>query len=445
MSDTDKKAAEKQEEERIRKWRAERAVAAEKEKEARVREAKEKRAQELAAEEAEAKAAAAALLPNVDSLQKIQAKIRRRNRKAKISFMLQIIFIVLVPTALVVGYLSERAVPLFEAKSVISITKPAKDNAGGLGGLLGAVGGSNDMNETFMADAFIKSKALMDMLEERMGIVTYFSSSALDPYTRLREVPFLSRTKEDGFSSFVFSSIDIQTGLLTLYVRAPEPGIAIEISDTVLELTVAQVNLLSENLFKYRTALARQSVIDAETALTQAQTTLTQLQIDSGEADPTARVAGIYATITKLEVDLADIESQIQRASVAGQTDDLLTQRLFTLKENIQELIDWQRARLISPPRGGGLSLNQLLLDYELASLQLRIAEETLSTTRLSLAKASDDAALSQSQLLIVVPPKTSDYATLPNIPKVGFITFLVLLSALSLYRLMPSARQTHR
>ncbi len=443
MSDSDKKSAEEKEEERIRLWREERAAAAEKEKQERIRIAREKRAQELASEEEQKKSAAAALLPNAESLKNIQKKIRRRNRRAKAWFALQIILFVIVPTGLVVGYLSERAVPLYEAKSVISITKPAKNNSVGLGGLLGAVGGAGEMNETFMAAAYIKSKALMDKLEEKTGFVTYLSSDALDPYTRLREVPFLGRTKESGFSRFVFSSIDIQTGLLTLYVRAPEPDMAIKVSEVVLELTVAQINQLSENLFKYRTELARQAVADAEANLTKAQTALTQLQIDSGEANPTARVEGIYTTITKLEADLADIEGQIQRASVAGQNDDLLTQRLFTLKENTQGLIDSQRARLISPPAGGGLSLNQLLLDYELDALQLKIAEDALSTARLALAKAEDDAALAQSQLLVVVPPKTSDYATLPNIPKTGFVSFLVFLSALSLYRLMPSARRT--
>ena len=96
-----------------------------------------------------------------------------------------------------------------------------------------------------------------------------------------------------------------------------------------------------------------------------------------------------------------------------------------------------------SPSRTGGHSLSQLLLDYELAALQLRIAEEALSTAFLALANATDDAALAQSQLLVVVPPKTSAYATIPNIPKVGFVAFLLFLSALSLYRLMPSTRQT--
>jgi len=443
MSESGKQTAEEKEEERIRLWREERAAAGEKEKQERVRIAKEKRAQELAEQEEEEKAAAAKLLPNIESLQKIQAKIHRRNRGAKVWFVLQIILFVLVPTGLVVGYLSERAVPLFEAKSVISITKPAKDNSAGLGGLLGAVGGAGDMSETFMAAAYIKSKALMDKLEDRMGLVSYLSSDALDPYTRLREVPFLSLTKEDGFSSFVFSSIDIQTGLLTLYARAPEPDMAIEISEAVLELTVAQINKLSENLFKFSIALAQQSVVEAEVALTQAQTALTQLQIDSREANPKARVEGIYTIITKLEADLADIEDQLQEASGSSQNDDLFTQRLFTRKENIQGLIDRQRARLIDPPSGGGLSLNRLLLDFELASLQLRIAEETLSTARLTLANTADDAALAQSQLLVVVPPKTSDYATLPNIPKTGFVSFLVFLSVLSLYRLMPSARRT--
>ena len=443
MSDEKEPENDEAESERIRKWREERAMAAEKEKQERVRIAKEKRAKELASQQSEEKAAAAALLPSEETLKATKAKIRRKYRRAKIWFVLQIILFVIVPTGIVIGYLSEWAVPLYEAKSVISITKPAKENSGGLGGLLGAVGGgSGDMNETFMADAYIKSQALIDQLEEKMGLVTYFSSDTLDPYMRLHEVPFLSITKGDGFAYFVFSSIDIQTGLLSLYVRAPEPDMAIEISNTVLDLTAKQINNLSERLFQFRTALARQSVDEARLGLTEAQTTLTQLQVQSGETNPTARVEGIYATITKLEAELADIEGQLQLSDDAGQSDGLVGQRLLSLKENIVELITNQRARLISPPVGGGRSLNQLLLDYELTALQLRIAEETLSTALLALANTSDDAALAQSQFLIVVPPKTSEYATLPNIPKVGFVAFLLFLSALSLYRLMPSARK---
>jgi hypothetical protein len=44
----------------------------------------------------------------------------------------------------------------------------------------------------------------MDQLEDKMGLVTYLSSPALDPYMRLREVPVLSITKMGGFSYFVF-------------------------------------------------------------------------------------------------------------------------------------------------------------------------------------------------------------------------------------------------
>jgi capsule polysaccharide export protein KpsE/RkpR len=444
MSDPEKPAAGEEETERVRKWREERAAVAEKEKQERVRVAKETRARELAAQQDEDKAAAATLLPDRETLEATKNRIRQKYRRAKHWFTLQIIMFVIVPTGLVVGYLGWYAVPLYEAKSVISITKPANDNSGGLGGLLGAVGsGSGDMNETFMADAYIKSQALIDQLEEKTGLVTYFSSDALDPYMRLRQVPFLSITKEDGFAYFVFSSIDIQTGLLTLYVRAPEPDMAIEISNNVLDLTAKQINTLSESLFRFRTELARQSVSEARSVLTEAQTTLTRLQVESGEINPTVRIEGIYATITSLEAELADIEGQIQLSDDTGQTDRFVGQRLSALKENVLELIDTQRARLVSPPKDGGRSLNQLLLDYELASLQLRIAEETLSTAILALASSSDDAALDQSQFLIVVPPRTSDYATIPNIPKAGFVAFLLFLSALSLYRLMPSARKS--
>jgi len=460
MSDKTPENSDAAEAERIRKWRADRVAAAQKVKQEQARVVTEKPAPtpEYAGRKPVARfgdvepfaafekktGGADGLLPSAEAIQATKAKIRKRKRKATVSLILQIVVFVLLPTALVVGYLSERAVPLYEAKSVITIIKPGTDNGGGLGGLLGVVGGAGggEMSETFMANAYIKSKALIDQLEDEMGLVSMLSGPDMDPYTRLRDVPFLSLTKEDGFSRFVFSSIDIQTGLLSLYVRAPSPEMAIDVSNAVLELTATQINQISEKLFKFRTDVAQRSVDEARVVLTNAQRTLTQLQIDSGEANPAARVEGIYATITKLETDMAEIEAQIQRANVSGQSENLITQRLYTLKENMQALADQQRARLISPPSNGQRSLNQLLLDYELAALQLRIAEETLLTAFLALEKASDDAALAQSQFLVVVPPKTSAYATLPNIPKTGFVAFLTFLSVLSLFRLMPSSRR---
>lgn len=443
MNDQPAQTAEEKEAERLRKWREERAIQADKDKQERIKVAKEKRAQELAAEENESKTAAAALLPNPESLRLAKIKIRKRNRRAKAGFILQILLFVLVPTGLVIGYLNQYAVPLYEARSVVSIAKPARDNNPGLTGLLGAVGGANsNMNEAFLAQAYIESLALMESLEAELGLVTFFSSPALDPYTRLRDIPQLSVSKTNGFRYFVFSSINIQTGLLTLYVRAPEPNMAINISEVALTLTAEHINGLSEKLYQHRTSLARQSVTDARLALTEAQAELTQLQIASGEANPVIRVEGVYATIGKLESEIVELNTEIQRAGVAGQRDDLMTQRLVTLRENIQSLIVEQRALLIEAPENGGRSLNQLLLDYELALLQVRIAEETLSATLLALANASDEAALAQSQFLIVVPPKTTEFANLPNIPKTGFVAFLVFLSLMSLFRLLPSARK---
>jgi len=442
MSDFPEQTAEEKEAERIKKWRAERAEIVEKEKQERIKEAKEKRAKELADKETADKAKAAALLPTTESLQVVQDRITEKIRKSKRQLIWQVVLFVLVPTAIVVGYLSFFAVPLFEARSVISITKAGGENDPGLGGVLGAIGGPSNLDEAFMANEYIKSQALMEQLEEDLQLITFYGSPAMDPLNRLRPIKPLRISKLDRFSRFVTSSINIQTGLLTLYVRAPDPDLTIKVSNAVLRLTAQHINNLSENLFQRRTSLARKAVFNARQALTKAQTDLTQLQIRSGEANPKVRIEEVFSTIKQLESEVLKLETEIQKATLAGHDDANQTQRLVQLKEGLQGRIEKQRLLLVTKSENGGRSLNELLLDYELALLQVRFAEEALSTTLLALTKASDDAALAQSQFQVVVPPKTAQNASHPNIPKIGFVAFLIFLSALSIIKLLPPSQK---
>ncbi|MFG5384131.1 hypothetical protein [Yoonia sp. R2-816] len=423
--------------------KAERIRKAEEEKAERVRKAKEARAAELAAEAEAQKEAARKLLPSAAGLEVARAEIKTRSKQAQQSFLRQLLIFVALPTLLVTLYSGFVATPLYEARSVMVASKAGRDNEEGLGGLLGAVGGGqSNLHEAFMAHEYVRSRAMMVQLEQDMDLVTRYSGPQMDVVRRLRDVPALGINKSDQFSRFVDSSINIQTGLMTLYVRALSPDDANQISEQIITRVAERVNALSSELFGERIAQAEGAVAQAREALVQAQAYLTQLQIDSGEANPQARIEGIYRTIGQLETTAEELRGQIDAAEVAGQSDTYQTQRLEELEAAQQARIEELRRKLVQDPDGNGdRALNTLLLEFELAVLQVRIAEETLTAALVGLVQAQEEAALGRSQFQVVVPPNTGNIPSSPNMLINALIAFFSTLSALSIFRLLRSNR----
>lgn len=430
-----------EESERIRTWRAARQAVAEKERLERAKAMREARAKELVEEEAQQMAAARKLLPTKNTLSAAQETISKRTQRNRAKWWVGFILFVLIPTNAVTGYMGIMAVPFYEARSVTVITSAAPQDDTSIGGILGANlgGGSQSLQKAYMAHEYLQSQALMELLERDLGLITLLSSKAVDPLRKLRDVPFLRINKRDQLSRFVESSIDIQSGLLTLYVRGLTPEDAQKVSEHILVLMDKQINSLSEELFVERIAQSTKSVDDANDALLEAQANLTRLQINNGEADPKARVEAIYETIRQLQSELEKTRSDIALLKASGASKTYQSQRALELEANLQERIAAQR-QVLFESSAGRAPLNSLLLDHELATLQVRIAQETLSAALMDLADARKEAELGRSQFQVVVPPNTSSIPSSPDTFLVFLLTFLTTFALFSFYRLIRSS-----
>ena len=430
-----------EESERIKKWRAERLAVAEKERLERAKAMKEAQAIELAEEEAQQMAAARKLLPTKNSLSAAQETISKRTRRNRANWWVGFILFVLIPTCAVTGYMGIMAVPFYEARSVTVITSAASHDGTSIGGVLGANlgGGGQSLEKAYMAHEYLQSQAMMELLERDLGLITLLSGNAVDPLRRLRDVPFLRINKRDQLSRFVDSSIDIQSSLLTLYVRGLSPEDAQKISEHILVLMDKQINSLSEELFVERIAQSTKSVDDANDALLEAQANLTRLQIDNGEVDPRARVEAIYETIRQLQSELEKTRSNIALLEASGQSHTYQSQRALDLEANLQERIAAQR-QVLFESSAGHAPLNSLLLDHELATLQVGIAQEKLSAALMGLADARKEAELGRSQFQVVVPPNTSSIPSSPDTFLALLLTFLTTFALFSFYRLIRSS-----
>ena len=341
---------------------------------------------------------------------------------------------VIAPTVAAAIYLFGFATPLYEAQSVIAITKSSDAGSNGSTGLLGGMERPSNLTEVFRADEYIKSQALMDSLEIELGLVSEFSSSAIDPIRRLRTIPILSQSKLMQFDRFVESSIDVQSGLLKLHVRAPDKEQAIAISQAVLRNAEIQVSQLGEQLFDNRETLAARMRENAERQVAEAQAALVALQLKYQEVDPRFRIEGIYARIKDLENQAQELQNEIQMAEVSGVRNKARTDSLIEMESNLRAQIAEERSQLVATSGSSGIPLNNILIEYELASLNVEMAREAVKTAIEAQAATVQEAALNRSLFQVVVPPRTAETAVYPKIPGVLALVFVICLAVFAVF-----------
>ncbi len=431
------KAAEEKEE-RLAKAAAEREERLKKaaeEKEQRIAKARAEREAAQKAKEQADRAEAAKLLPSAEEIETTRNQLRKRANRLRQRVIAQFIILVILPTVAAAAYLHFMATEFYEARSVISISRLGNDGGQEIGGLLGSLGGgTSNLHELFMANQFVSSQALIDHLEDELGVISTFSSEAIDPLQRLRDYPWLNILKRDQFHRFVESSIDVQTNLMSLYVRAPDRAQAVEISYAILEQTSDWVNKLAVDMFNARIQSAETTVEQARTALTEAQAALVRLQLETQEINPRLRVEGIYATLQALEAERQQIIAQIAREEVRGAAVQIPAAQSRALLERTEERIATQRALL--GHGAGETPLAGALMRSELQQLQVRIAEETLSTALQELLTARRSAELGRFVFQVVVPPQTANQPEYPDIPVALLMVFVLSLVIFSTVRM---------
>lgn len=422
------------EEERISKWRQERQKVAEKEKQQRLKAKKTEREEEEKATAKKLEKEAEKLLPEQDVLDCKQAThmhmITSKRKKNQMSFLL----FVILPTLIYGIILKVTVVPLYGAKSILAVTSQNSSESVSVAGVM--TGGTDSQKDAFKAYEYIKSKALMDRLEEEMSFITLLSSDYIDPFNRLSDVGWAGKSKQDQMDRFIFVAVDIQTGLLSLEVRTPRKDEAIRVSKLIVNKTSEHLNNLSDDLFLLKVATEEKAVDAARTDLKESKSKLLTLQIESGEQNPLAHIKSVYKQIAELEAQALDLQNKISRAEIAGVRQSTSINLLVKNEAELRERILSYRKQLVYPSSDGSLSLNSLLQNYELAMLDVKISEEILVSSLQSLMLVRRDAAQGRALFQVIVEPATADLPLYPNIIKSVFICFILLFSGFMLINL---------
>jgi capsular polysaccharide transport system permease protein len=460
-------------EDRIRKWRAERLRVAEEDRDtraqdaaaarqaraedaaaarearvqdaatarqARAEEAKRARQEQIAAEEENRRAEASEQLPSEDMVGRARMLLLERRQARFRELSRQLALFIGVPTLIVAVYLFFIATPLFETESAFTVQTSQDSAAPPAGGLFAVAVSSSTMPDAFKAREFILSHQMMTLMEEKHGFMSYFESSEMDPLSRLGAIPGLNTDRHAYYLRRVKVGVDVQEGLLRLHVQARTPEDAVRFARNILEFAELQVNHLSEKVRTDQITSLNADAEEAEKQVLLSRREVAAVQSRRGDIAPEETTAGIYQLISNLEIQVADTERERDTLLQNGLDKSPMLPRLEARISALQKQIGEQRGRLVD--RGSNRSLQRTLGEYENAMVLKEIAQTRWESALRTLEQAKLQVLRQRRYFVIVVEPSApTSSSTFDIFGKIATI-LLALLGIYAVVRVILAMRR---
>jgi capsular polysaccharide transport system permease protein len=320
-------------------------------------------------------------LPNDLEIQDARLAIIERRQIRWRSIFRRVLVFVLVPLLVVLFYMWVVATKLYQGEAIFTVQTSSQSAPSPSAGLF-AIGGANStIGDAFKAREFILSRPMMDYMEKRHGFMSHFASSDMDPLTRLKSPLGLNRDPYKYYLERVRVAVDVQEGILRLYVQARTPEDAMRFGNAILASAEGHVNRFSDKISEDQISSLTHDVQSAERQVADARRSLAVVQARRGELAPEQAATAVYQLISNLELQQAEAQRERDGLLSQGLTDSPLLPRLNARVNELNAQVSEQRRRLVNP---GGNSLQTTLNEFENASARKQIAqarwESTLNT-----------------------------------------------------------------
>lgn len=348
----------------------------------------------------------------------------RFSRWAKLSF----VFAVVLPTIVVALFYAFMASPQYATQSMFAVrgsadSSSAMDSAGLFAAAGGAVG--TEIADSFIVQQYILSREMVEALVAEANFLEVYSRPSADPYYRLDPtVPIEALVSY--WNGMVTLDYELETGILTLVVRAFRPGDAEAITRKVIEKSEQLVNDLSRRAREDNVAAARREVELAETRYADARKEVAAYRGATQEISPEKTAEARQTVVGTLEADVAQLESQLN-ALRTTMSDN--SPRVVYVRNQIAALrqqIDAERRRVAVPDGNEEDRVlterlsryEELVAEREFALAQYESAYETLEAARI-------DSLKQQRYLAVFVRGEAPQEATFPKAERWTLVVFI--------------------
>jgi len=169
---------------------------------------------------------------------------------------------------------------------------------------------------------------------------------------------------------------------------------------------------------------------ELEQRLFSARDELLSYQNEQGLVAPTQTVEAIFATVSRLEGELAVLKARINAQSTYQSPSSPEIRRLKAEANSLQQQIDIEKEKMA---RQGGDALNKVSAEYETLQMRAQFALELYSSALTTLETTRVEAARKLKQVSVLEFPTMPEYPTRPDrtYNMVVFAIFAALFAAI--------------
>ncbi len=334
--------------------------------------------------------------------------MRKRHYGLALSFLL----CVLLPTAIVDGYLWLVAKDQYASNVGFSVQRegglPTLDF---LGGLTGFSGGNTP--DPVILYKYITSRDMITSVADKVDLPAAFTAPG-DPWYSLPEDATIEE-REAHWERMVKVFLDQSSGLIEIRVRSFDPEASQAIAQAITDESVRLLNQLSESAKEDATRYARADLEAATNRLELARAAMAEFRTRTQIVDPASDFAGRMGLLNTLIAQLA--AARIDRDLLIGNSALENDPRLEQINRRIEVItaqIAEERAR-ISTDDGSGSSYAALVSEYEGLKLAEDFAQQTYVQALANLDIAQATAQRSSRYLAIYMPPTLAEKAEYPE------------------------------
>ena len=324
-------------------------------------------------------------LPDSPGVEEARLAILEQRRAQWRRIGQRLLLFVLVPVLAVASYVWLAATPLYEGEAIFTVQTSVDSPSSPAAGLFGFGGAGSSIGDAFKAREFILSRPMMNYMEQHYGMMSQFASAKVDPLTRLNSPLGVNGDPYAYYQKRVRVAVDMQEGLLRLYVQARTPEEATRYGNAILAAAETHVNQFSDKISRDQIAALTQDVQTAERQVADSRRDLAAVQARRGDLSPEQTATAVYQLISNLEVQRADTERERNALLSQGLTDSPMLPGLTAKLQDLSSQIAEQHRRLVNP---GGPSLQKSAEDFERASSRKEIAQARWQSTMNTLQQA---------------------------------------------------------
>ncbi|MCF3936326.1 hypothetical protein L1787_23305 [Acuticoccus sp. M5D2P5] len=299
-----------------------------------------------------------------------------------------------------------------------------------LGGLfsMGMGAADSETSDSFILQEFVQSREMVEALISEANFLEIYSRPSIDPYYRLD--PSVSiEDVVDYWQMMSAVDFDVDTGIISLTIRAFRPADAEQITNKVIEKSEALVNDLSMRARNDSVKTAQREVSLAEARYAEARKSVAAYRGEEQEIDPTATAVAQQSVVTELQGQVAQREMELS-ALLTTMSDN--SPRVVYVRNQLDALhrqITAERERLATAQEGQDQPvLTERLSRYEELLAEREFAEKAYISTLATLEGARVEALKQQRYLAVFVRGSAPESSQFPEGIRWSLILFGTLL-----------------